>query len=212
MSSPTCPVTTTRMVARLVVRRPQINHSRWTTGLFERTLEPMSERSSKSKRQSDPAGESDERLLDDLAAGHVGQLSRNCSGRGGQPPRPETTDEEPKDSTAPVAADSPAETTEQQPPEPAGEPAAENGSADEAQREENDRGGGAVEELLSAVERIAGRRPSQPRRKDPLLGAVRTRPRLRLKLPAGAGSVLAQAAAVSAGAAGTALLAWVMFG
>ncbi|MFP3936884.1 MAG: hypothetical protein ACLFVW_00990 [Phycisphaerae bacterium] len=165
-------------------------------------------------RQAEPAEDTDEQLLDDLADGHVGELARRrpCQDT---PMQPETPAEGEQQTAEPSEGpyESPDEPHARAPGSSVGK-VAEGSPPDDGQQSE-DRGGeedGAVDELLSAVERITGRQPARPRRKDPLLGSVRSRPRLRLRLSAKARAVLAQSAALAAGTAGTALLAWLMFG
>lgn len=192
----------------------------------------MSDPPANLNRTSVPAGESEEQLLDDLAAGHVGELSRRSaetrpSGPVQPPPPaegPPTDDEapapEPTPDSEPERDSAPnAESEYNDGSEPSAE--AETGCkeehihasealADDDQEQDDE----AVDELLAAVERAAGRQPPQRPRPNALFGATRTRRRFSLPpdLSPRIRAIAPQAAAVAAGAAGTAILAWLMFG
>ena len=172
----------------------------------------MSRVPAKPNDSSRPAGAADEDLLDDLAAGHVGELSRRSAAAAkpqGAPPRAggERADRTP--------AGPHAETGPKPPP---AEPGAERhreqaGGPQQEPRDADEQTGGAVEALLSAVERVAARRPRRTPQRSALLGGVpRRRPSLKLSPRLRAAALQAGAvAAGAAGAAGTAVLAWLMF-
>jgi hypothetical protein len=166
----------------------------------------MSEQPAKPKAAR-PADAADEKLLNDLAAGHVGKLRRRSSA--GSRPRAEPPGQPDKGEPAlaeqvrqPVARP-PAE----QPDQPHGRPALEGERPGTEEHE-----GGTVDALLSAVERIAGR-PSRHRpQSSALLGRPGRSGRFPLKPSRRMRAVGLQVAAVAAGVAGTVLLAWLLLG
>lgn len=166
------------------------------------------QRSSKDK----PSADSEERLLDDLAAGHLGELSRRAGGGGSADVRPAEAPSQAEERTDTAAEQDKADAEDAPKRQDAEVDPAKQGLSDEnRQGEQEGPAGGKVDELLSAVERIAGRQPARARQKNPLLAPADARRRFSLKLPPRVRVVLLQSAAVGAGVAGALLLAWLMF-